>query len=454
MKKKLLIIENQPCLVKKFRGTLKYDFEVHIAREVKEAKKLLASGIFPAAIFDLDIFSFSHNARQGLAFLEEILSLSPCTRVIVISNKSDKEIAAKAIALGAIDFFLKPVDLHVLRIILARAFKIHELEQIDLQLRQQEHQMRGMCDMIGISPPMKKVFKLVRLAAEYDYPVLITGKTGTGKELAAKAIHQLSKRASKPFVTINCGAIPENLLESELFGYEKGAFTGALSRKIGKFEQANHGTIFLDEIGELPFSLQVKLLRFLQESTIERLGGTQTVPLNVRIISATNVDLEEGVKKGIFREDLFYRLNVIQLTLPELKERSEDIILLAQHFLIEESQRIGRRQPTFSTDALNAMVKYEWPGNVRELQNRIRRALAITRGKIITPLDLGFDESFQTETQRVPTLREAREKIEKDVIQWALALSGHNISLAARLLDISRPTLHGLLKKYDLKKKK
>lgn len=309
-----------------------------------------------------------------------------------------------------------------------------------------------MCGMIGISPPMKKVFDLVRVAAEYDYPVLITGKTGTGKEMAAKAIHRLSKRAHKPFVTINCGAIPENLLESELFGYEKGAFTGALTRKIGKFEQANHGTIFLDEIGELPLSLQVKLLRFLQESTIERLGGTQTIPLNVRIISATNLDLEEGVKKGIFREDLFYRLNVIHLTLPDLKKRSNDVLLIAQHFLAEESQRIGRRPPSFSTDALNAMIEYEWPGNVRELQNRIRRALATTTGKIITSVDLGFKEPSQNEGQRITTLKEAREKIEKDVIQRALALSGHNISHAARLLAISRPTLHDLLKKHGIKK--
>ncbi|RLB66689.1 MAG: sigma-54-dependent Fis family transcriptional regulator [Deltaproteobacteria bacterium] len=302
---------------------------------------------------------------------------------------------------------------------------------------------------------MNKVFELIRLAAANDYPVLITGKTGTGKEMTAKAIHRLSSRAKKPLITINCGAIPENLLESELFGHEKGAFTGAATRQIGRFEQADQGTIFLDEIGELPLSLQVKLLRFLQESTIERLGGTQTITLNVRIIAATNINLEDAVKEGTFREDLFYRLNVLKLRLPDLKERQEDILLLAHNFLIEESQRLGRKQPSFLPATLAAIANHNWPGNVRELQNRIRGALGTTTARSISPVDLGLEDAPETtEKQTLPTLREARETAEKDVVRRALALTGNNISQAARLLDISRPTLHDLIKKHGIQRDK
>ena len=375
--------------------------------------------------------------------------------MIVITEHTEKENAVRAVALGAIDFCAKPVDLQVIQIILSHTFKIQELEQANLRPQHQEYKSESLCGMIGISPPMNKVFELIRLAAANDYPVLITGKTGTGKEMTAKAIHRLSSRAKKPLITINCGAIPENLLESELFGHEKGSFTGAATRQIGRFEQADQGTIFLDEIGELPLSLQVKLLRFLQESTIERLGGTQTITLNVRIIAATNINLEDAVKEGTFREDLFYRLNVLKLKLPDLKERQEDILLLAHNFLIEESQRLGRKQPSFLPATLAAIANHNWPGNVRELQNRIRRALGTTTGRALSPVDLGLEDAPETtEKQTLPTLREARETAEKDVVRRALALTGNNISQAARLLDISRPTLHDLIKKHGIQRDK
>ncbi len=451
MKKKLLIIEDELSVAKQLKWGLEKEYDITIAGEVEQAKKFLASGVFPVATLDLGLPPFPNTPQQGFALLEAVPSLAPHTRVIVITGNAEEENAVRAVALGATDFCAKPVDLQVLRIILTRTFKIQELEEVNLRLQRQGCRSGSLCGMIGISPPMNKVFELIQLAAANDYPVLITGKTGTGKEMAAKAIHQLSPRGEKSLIIINCGAIPENLLESELFGHEKGAFTGAATRQIGRFEQADQGTIFLDEIGELPLPLQVKFLRFLQESTIERLGGTRTITLNVRIMAAANIDLEAGVKKGIFREDLFYRLNVVKLRLPDLSERPEDILLLAYNFLVEESNRLGRRQPSFSPTALAAISNHDWPGNVRELQNRIRRALGTTTGRVLNPVDLGLEEApREKEEQRLPTLKEARETAEKDVVRRALALSGNNISQAARLLDISRPTLHDLLKKHGI----
>lgn len=455
-KKKLLIIEDKPSVAKEIKQALKKKYDITITDKIALAKKLLASCVFPVAILDLDLSSSSNTPQQGFALLEVLPSIAPYTRVIVITDNADEENAIKAIALGATDFFKKPVDLDLLDIVLSRTFRIQELEQANLRIQKQEYESKSLCGIIGISPQMKKVFELIRRVAPTDYPVLIIGKTGTGKEMAARAIHRLSPRAEKPMITINCGAIPENLLESELFGHEKGAFTGAVARKIGKFEQADQGTIFLDEIGELPLPLQVKLLRFLQEKTIERLGGTQTIMLNVRIIAATNIDLEDAVKKGIFREDLFYRLNVLKLRLPDLRERApEDILLLAHHFLEEESQRLGRRKPSLSSAAVAAITNYDWPGNVRELQNRIRMALATSISRVLNPVDLGLEApDLQKEKQKLPTLKEAREMAEKNAICQALALTGNNISQAAKLLNVSRPTLYDLMKKYKIGKDK
>lgn len=451
MKKKLLIIEDENSVAKQLRWGLDKEYEITLAADAEKAKPLLASGIFPVATLDLGLPPFPDIPQQGFALLEQIASLSPHTKVIVITGNAEDENAIKAIALGAADFYAKPIDLAILKIILARTFKIHELEEANRRLQNQSGHSGLLCGMIGMSPVMHKVFDRLRHASKTDYPVLITGSTGTGKEMAAQAVHSLSQRAEKPLIVINCGAIPENLLESELFGHEKGSFTGAAGRQIGKFEQADGGTIFLDEIGELPLLLQVKILRVLQESTIERLGGGKTLHLDVRIIAATNINLEDAVKQKTFREDLFYRLSVVPLRIPDLQERPEDILLLAHNFLQEESRKLQRSKTSLSPTALAALTVHAWPGNVRELQNRIRRALGTTADNVITATDLGLRElPVAGEGQKLPTLKEARDMAEKNVVHQALALCGNNISQAAKLLDISRPTLHDLLKKHGI----
>ena len=451
MKKNLLVIEDENSVAKQLRWGLGKEYEITIVSDAGQARPLLASGVFPVVSLDLGLPPYPDTPQQGFELLEEISSLAPHTRVIVITGNAEEENAVKAIALGAADFCAKPIDLKILKIILSRTFKIHELEETNRRLQRQTSQSGSLCGMLGISPVMKEMFERLKQVSKTDYPVLVTGNTGTGKEVAAHALHSLSDRAEKPLIIINCGAIPENLLESELFGHEKGAFTGATGRKIGKFEQADQGTIFLDEIGELPLLLQVKILRFLQGSTIERLGGTKTIALNVRIIAATNINPEDAVKQGTFREDLFYRLNVVPLRVPDLNERPEDTLLLAQNFLLEETRKLQRGQTSFSLAAIAALSAHDWPGNVRELQNRIRRALGTTMDRVITPVDLGLEEMpMKQEEQKLSTLKDARETAEKNAVRRALALSGNNISQAARLLEISRPTLHDLLKKHGM----
>ena len=450
-KKRLLIIEDEISVAKQLKWGLGKEYEITIASEVDEARQLLASGAFPVVTLDLGLPPYPDTPQQGFKLLEEISSFAPYTKVIVITGNAEEENAVQAIALGAADFCAKPIDLKILNIILSRTFRIHELEEANRRLQNQTSQTGSFCGMLGVSLSMGKLFERIKQVSETDYPVLIAGDSGTGKEMAARAIHSLSQRAQKPLVIINCGAIPENLLESELFGHERGAFTGAAGRKIGRFEQANKGTIFLDEISELPLALQVKILRFLQENTVERLGGTETITLDVRIIAATNVNLEEAVKQGRFREDLFHRLNVVPLWIPGLKERGEDILLLAHHFLQEETQNLHRGQVTLSPTAITALMAHTWPGNVRELQNRIRRALSTTTGRVIDPTDLGLeDATLEQEEQKLPTLKGAREAAEIRIIHRALALTGNNISQAAKLLEISRPTLHDLLKKHGI----
>jgi two-component system NtrC family response regulator len=451
MKKKLLVIEDEHSVAKQLRWGLDKEYEITTVSDAGQARPLLASGVFPVATLDLGLPPYPDTPQQGFELLEAISSLAPHTRVIVITGNAEEENAIKAIALGAADFCAKPIDLKILRIILSRTFRIQELEEATRRLQRLTGQSGLLCGMLGISPVMNQVFERLKHVSKTDYPVLITGDTGTGKEMAARAVHNLSQRAEKPLIIINCGAIPENLLESELFGHEKGAFTGAAARKIGKFEQADQGTIFLDEIGELPLLLQVKILRFLQEPTIERLGGIQTIALNVRIIAATNINLEDAVKQGTFREDLFYRLNVVPLRIPALNERLDDTLLLAHNFLLEETRKLQRGKTSFSPAAIAALTAHDWPGNVREIQNRIRRALGTTMDRVITPVDLGLEEiPVKQEEQKLATLKEARETAEKNAVRRALALSGNNISQAAKLLDISRPTLHDLLKKHEI----
>jgi two-component system NtrC family response regulator len=451
-KKRLLVIEDEVSVAKQLKWSLGEEYEINIAAKADQARPLLASGAFPVVLLDLGLPPHPDTPQEGFRILSEILPVSPHTKVIVITGHAEEETAVKAIGLGAADFCAKPIDLKLLKIIIARVFRIHELEEANRRLQQQSQQAGSFCGMLGISSAMLKIFELIKRVSGTDYPVLITGESGTGKEMAARALHSLSPRAQKPLVIINCGAIPENLLESELFGHEKGAFTGAVGRKPGKFEQADGGTIFLDEIGELPLALQVKILRFLQEGTIERLGGTRTITLDVRIIAASNINLTDAFQEGNFREDLFYRLNVVPLQLPSLRERAEDILLLAHHFLGEETQKLGRGRVTLSPAAISAMTSYEWPGNIRELQNRIRRVLGTTSDRIIDAAGLGLeDATAEVVDPKLPTLKQAREQAEIKVIRQALALTGNNISQAARLLEVSRPTLHDLLNKFEMK---
>ncbi|MGV8056443.1 MAG: PEP-CTERM-box response regulator transcription factor [Smithellaceae bacterium] len=451
MQRNLLIIEDETSVAKQLKWALNKQYEITVVSDTAQARQLLATRLFPVATLDLGLPPFPDTPQEGFRLLEEIPSLAPYTKVIVITGSTEEENAIRAVSLGAADFCAKPLDLKILEIILSRTFRIHELEESYRRLSQQTPNAKALCGMLGVSPPMISLFELIRQVSATDYAVLITGESGTGKEMAAKAVHTLSERVKQPFVIVNSGAIPENLLESELFGHERGAFTGAVSRKVGKFELADKGTLFLDEIGDLPLPLQVKILRFLQEGTIERIGGNRTISTDVRVIAATNQNLEEEVKRGAFREDLFYRLNVVPLRIPSLRERPEDIIMLAQHFLREETTRMGRSgQISLSPSAMAAMTAHDWPGNVRELQNRIRRALTIVE-RIISPADLGLaSPDVCLSDARVSTLQAAREEAELKAIQNALALTGNNVSKAAQILNVSRPTLHDLLKKHGM----
>ena len=449
-KKRLLVIEDEISVAKQLKWGLGKDYEITVASEADEARQLLSAEVFPVATLDLGLPPTPDTPQQGFSLLEGMSSLAPYTKVIVITGSTEEKNAIRAIALGAADFCPKPIDLKILKIILSRTFRIYELEEANRRLQRQTNETGSFCGMLAVSADMGKLFEHIRQVSETDYPVLICGESGTGKEMAARAIHSQSRRASRPLIIINCGAIPENLLESELFGHEKGAFTGAAGRKIGKFEQADHGTIFLDEIGELPLALQVKILRFLQEHTIERLGGTKTITLDVRIMAATNTNLEEAVRRGTFREDLLHRLNVVPLKIPGLRERTEDILLLAHRFLQEEVYKLQRGQVTFSPAAAAALTAYAWPGNVRELQNRICRALSTNTGRVIEPGDLGLEDAASGQNEKLLTLKSAREEAEINTIRRALAITGNNISQAARLLDTSRPTLHDLVKKHGI----
>jgi two-component system NtrC family response regulator len=450
-KNRLLIIEDEPSVAKQLKWALGETYEIAVAGEAQTARKLLAAGAFAVATLDLGLPPHPDSPREGLTLLEELPALAPHIRIVVITGNSEQETALKAVALGAVDFCEKPIDLKILEIILSRTFRLQALETANRELRQQTDHCGALCGMLGVSPVMQTLFELIRKVSASDYPVLVTGESGTGKEMVAHALHDLSPRAAKPLVIINCGAIPENLLESELFGHEKGAFTGAVGRKIGKFEQADGGTVFLDEIGELPLAMQVKLLRCLQEGTIERIGGSRPLTLDVRVVAATNIDLKAAVARGAFREDLYFRLNVVPLQLPSLRERAEDILLLAQHFLRSEAQAHKKGRVSFASDALAALGAHPWPGNVRELQNRIRRALATISSQWIGAADLGL-EDVRPDAAGEPfyTLQAARERAERRCLQQALLLSGNNISQAAKLMETSRPTVHDLMKKHGI----
>jgi two-component system, NtrC family, response regulator len=378
--------------------------------------------------------------------LEEILRLKPDTKVIVASGHGARESALKAVGMGAYDFYKKPVDIDDLGLIVARAFHLHEIETENRRLEADGATVLG--SMITAAPEMLKVAKTIERVANADVSVMLLGASGTGKELLARAVHERSGRKGE-FVAINCAAIPENLLEAELFGYERGAFTGAVKSNVGKIELAEGGTLFLDEVGDIPLPLQVKLLRFLQERVIERIGGRQPIAVDTRIVCATHQDLEGMIADGRFREDLYYRLAEIVVKIPSLAERPGDAALLARHFVNRFSRELNSKVQSLSPDALAAIDAYPWPGNVRELENRIKRAIIMAEGRTIGAEDLDLPGTAVDEPEAI-NLRAARELADRKAIRQAMSRTENNISGAAKLLGISRPTLYDLLKQYRL----
>jgi two-component system, NtrC family, response regulator len=398
------------------------------------------------AIVDLGLPPDPDGASEGLATVGALLQIGPEAKIIVVTGNENREHAVKAIASGAYDFFRKPVDPDLLGLIVERAVGVYELEQENRRLIATAPQS-PIAGIVGSSPEMLRVLRDVERVAKTDIAVLLLGESGTGKELVAQAVHRLGVRASKPFVALNCAAIPESLLEAELFGHEKGAFTGAIKQTIGKIESANQGTLFLDEVGDIPLSMQVKLLRFLEDQVIERVGGRQQIKINVRILCATNQDLVKLIVGGRFREDLYYRINEIALHIPPLRERHGDAVVLANFFLKRYGAQFSRAFKGFTPDALAAIRQHPWRGNVRELENRVKRAAVMSEGPVVNAVDLDL---VAPDTILSLDLRDARRRAEREAIEMALAQSEGNISKAAKLLGVSRPTLYDLVQEHGV----
>jgi two-component system NtrC family response regulator len=448
-KPKLLIVEDEETIRQQMKWALNDDYEVILAEDRQSALERMRVQRPSLIALDLGLPPVPRGAAEGLKALGELLAMDRQAKVIVITGNHDKANALKAIEQGAFDFFAKPADLQELKVVLKRAVLLSNLERENTALREQVIR-QGFEEIMGESPAMQQVFSVIRKVATTDASVLIMGESGTGKELVAKAIHRASNRSQGPFITINCGAIPETLLESELFGHEKGSFTGADVRRKGKIEYADGGTLFLDEIGELSAALQVKLLRFLQEHQIERVGGRETIQVNVRVIAATNRDLKQDIAERRFREDLYYRLGVVTVVVPPLRERKGDLALLAKTFLQKFSLQYQKELKGFSGEALEAIHSYIWPGNVRELENRVRRAVIMSEGKILTANDLELRPAVDAAPSI--SLREVREQVEQEQIKKVLLKCNWNISKAALELGVTRPTLHDLIKKYRISK--
>jgi len=401
----------------------------------------------PVVIMDLGLPPDPDGVSEGFATLEEVQRIAPETKVIIVTGNGERKNALKAVGAGAYDFCEKPVELEVLRTIIDRGLNLHRLEEENRRLAARP--ARSPIDRIVTAhQSMLKVCRDVERLATTNVPVLLLGESGTGKEALAQALHELGPRNKFPFVAINCGAIPENLLESELFGHERGAFTGAVKQTIGKIEAAHKGTLFLDEIGDLPHPLQVKLLRFLQDQIVERIGSRQKIQVDVRIVSATNQNLEERVQQAAFRSDLYYRMNAVTVRIPPLRDRGGDVTLLANFFLNRFNQEFGRNIRGFTEVANTALSAHAWPGNVRELENRMKRAVVMADRRIIDAADLELAPAHET----LPDLdlRAARLRAEREVIQVALARSSNTLSVAARLLGVSRPTLYSLMQAHGL----
>jgi len=449
LKPTLLIVDDDEGIQTQMKWALTDDYEVVTAEDRRGAAQEISKSGACVVLLDLGLPPSPNDTEEGFLALGDLLGARPGAKIIVITGQADKENALKAVGEGAYDFLCKPIDTDELKIILKRAFYVAELEREyrDMQARLGGE---GFEEMLGSSPQIQEVFTAIRKVATTDAPVLILGESGTGKEMAALAIHNRGARKDGPFVTINCSAIPEPLLESELFGHEKGAFTGAHVQRKGRIEAADGGTLFLDEIGELPGALQVKLLRFLQEQRIERVGGRETIDVDARVIAATNADLQKGMADAKFREDLYFRLAVVVIKMPPLRERRGDVEMLARALLRKYADERGSELAGFTSHAMRAMKAYAWPGNVREMENRIRRAVIMAEGRRVGVGDLELADV----DKGMPgaTLKEAREALERSMVSRALERNKGIVSRAAADLGISRPTLYELMEKLGVSK--
>ena len=449
-KPKLLIVEDDEGLQAQLKWAYE-DFDVILA-DTRETAVAAVRAEEPAVVtLDLGLPPDPDGTSEGFAVLEAIMAIKPDTKVIVASGHGARESALRAVEEGAYDFYQKPVDIDTLGLIVQRAYRLHQIESENRRLAEQIGDERTVLgSMITAAPEMAKVARTIERVAPTNVSVMLLGASGTGKELLARGVHDCSVRKDGSFVAINCAAIPENLLESELFGHEKGAFTGAVKTTPGKIELADGGTLFLDEVGDIPLPLQVKLLRFLQERTIERVGGRKAISVDTRIVCATHQDLEAMIGAGTFREDLFYRLAEIVVKVPPLSDRPGDAVLLAKHFLTRLAKEMNPQVKGFAPDALAAIDSWAWPGNVRELENRVKRAVIMADGKLVTAEDLDLTQGAADGADIALNLKAAREQADRRMIRQALARSEGNISNTAKLLGISRPTLYDLLKQYDL----
>ncbi len=442
---KILIVDDEESILNQLRWGLAGEYEVVTASSAEEARRALRDE--RPGIVTLDVTLGPPSAGpEGLDLLDEIVERHPLTKVIMVTGNDRRENAITAIRRGAVDWYAKPIELDELRVILKRAAHIR---QIELAQPGGPVSSRRYHRLVGESDVMRKVYALVQRVASTDVNVLVLGENGTGKELVANAIHDAGPRREQPFVPINCGAIPETLLESELFGHERGAFTDAHRAREGKFELADRGTLFLDEIGEVPLHLQVKLLRFLQEHIVERIGSRESVRVDTRVVAATNRNLKAMIDEGRFREDLYYRVGVITIQVPALRERGDDLRLLAEYFLEFYGRQHKRRLRGFTQAALRALMAHPWPGNVRELENRVQRAVILAQDSYLRPEDLEL-ESAGGSAEPLPTLQSARDEAERRLVVEALTRNAGNVTRAARDIDVSRPTLHDLLKRHGL----
>jgi two-component system NtrC family response regulator len=442
----ILIVDDEDSIRNQLRWGLAEEYEIHTAGTAAEARRMLRDE--KPAVVTLDVTLGPAGASpEGLELLDEIVENHPLTKVIMVTGNDSRENAIAAIRRGAVDWYAKPIQLEELRVILRRALHIREIELAQAAgapvSRKRYHRL------VGESEAMRKVFSLVQRVAPADATVLVTGENGTGKELVAHAIHQASGRRAEPFIPINCGAIPDALLESELFGHERGAFTDAFRTREGKFELAHGGTLFLDEIGELPTHLQVKLLRFLQDRVVERVGGRDPIPVDARVVAATNRDLAAMRASGEFREDLYYRLGVVTIPVPPLRDRGDDLRLLAEYFLEFYGRQHKRRLKGFTQAALRALQAHPWPGNVRELENRVQRAVILATDAYLRPEDLDLDSAGGS-SEPLPTLQAARDEAERRLLVEVLTRNAGNVTRAAKDADVSRPTLHDLMRKHGL----